>query len=87
MMKDINGYNIDDSVMDAIKVYMIERCNEFTHSDDFDSEFVITSVDHDKYNYHVEFTNHVFSLVSIPRHQINKIIRNKTIDKILSNGN
>lgn len=82
-MKDINGYNIPSNIIDAIKIYIKERSNGFSGGIS-SSDVVITSINHDDENYHVEFINHLFSSVTIPKSEINKIIRDNKINQILN---
>lgn len=75
-MKDINGYKVPNNVIDAIK-WIIEGKNN-------NNEVVITSINSDKENYHVEFISQLFSSISIPKYEIEKIIRDSKINKLLN---
>lgn len=81
-MKDINGYKIPNNIIDAIKVYIKERSNGL--SGGISPDITITSINHDKDNYHVEFIKHLFSSVTIPKYEIDKIVRDNKINKILN---
>ena len=82
-MKDINGYNIPSNIIDAIKIYIKERPSSLSGGIS-PSDVVITSINHDDENYHVEFINHLFSSVTIPKHEINKIARDNKINQIIN---
>lgn len=82
-MKDINGYNVPSNIIDAIKIYIKERSNNLSGGISSD-DVIITSINQDKDNYHVEFINHLFSSVTISNHEIDKIVRDNKINQILN---
>lgn len=75
-MKDINGYEIPNNIIDAIKGIIEGKNNN--------KEVVITSIKKDNESYHVEFISHLFSSISIPKYEIETIIRNNKINKLLN---
>lgn len=73
-MKYIDGYEIPDNVLKAIKQYIQSNGVSVT----------IKSVKKDTDNYHVEFIGQVFKSISIPTYEIERTIRNNKINEILN---